>query len=216
MARWQSPRSKHSARPRPDRGPARLETGRRTRRRNTSRPPPTASPPAARRIPGCCRRGFCASRVTPAMRPPPRHLPGRPSDDRHCAGDVPLEPGAARRGAAAGRTRGHACHRRFRQRRQFPSIAGIIGSAWKRSCSAPQRPWFILVDPGSQPAWQGERGNRLRRNRPREPAGGLQAHHAWSACANPPPTRRPSGPSATCCSSPAPAGPRNRPTARRT
>ncbi len=79
-----------------------------------------------------------------------------------------------------------------------------------------QRPWFILVDPGSQPAWQGERRDRHRPSRPRDSAGDLQAHHrgrrARTRCrrANHPPRGR------ACCWSPAPAGPRSRPTASRT
>ena len=39
-----------------------------------------------------------------------------------------------------------------------------------------QRPWFILIDPGSQPAWQGEAGTACSPSRRRCCDGRLQAH----------------------------------------
>ena len=76
-----------------------------------------------------------------------------------------------------------------------------------------QRPWFVLVDPGSQPAWGGPSGsatveavavalpnaaNRTTVTGFREPATDAQTIRRMR----------------NCCSSPAPGGPRNRRMAR--
>ena len=75
-----------------------------------------------------------------------------------------------------------------------------------------QRPWLVLLEAGCFAAWAGR--SRQRRGGVRR--GGQAPNRAprSPACARRRPASRPSVPTPSCCSSPAPAGPRSRPTAQ--
>ena len=194
-----------------------LEAGRRAWWAKPSSPPPTASPPAAPKRSWASRaRTSPPSRYATDAAAAEALCESRPGHHRPRPGHLPLEPRPAGRRPAAGRTRRHPRHRPF-----APATASRPVNRWyyrqrmEAVLQRTQRPWFILVDPGSQPAWQGEAGTATVQavavDPARKPA---SAPRSW-ACASPPPMPRPSGPTPICCSSPAPAGPRNRPTASR-
>jgi electron transfer flavoprotein alpha subunit len=77
-----------------------------------------------------------------------------------------------------------------------------------------QRPWFILIDPGSQPAWQGDSGTATVQAVPM--ALPESCKRTTVVGVREPATRRPSGRTPICCLSRAPVGPKSRPTANRT
>ena len=76
-----------------------------------------------------------------------------------------------------------------------------------------QRPWFVLLDPGCVPAWTGAPGTATVEAVTVEPPA---TRTTVTGSRRPRPTNRPSARTPKCSSSPAPAGPRSRPTAQPT
>jgi hypothetical protein len=66
------------------------------------------------------------------------------------SGDFPLGARAARRRATAGRTRGHPRHRRGGSGRQASVSRWYYRQRMEATLTRTQRPWFMLIDPGSQ------------------------------------------------------------------
>ena len=196
-------------------GDARRRAGRRGRRS----PPPTRSPPAAPRA----FLGVVGRRLRPAAlrhrrrrRRSARAAPPAPPSSSRPPPRAGRAPCPASPTALGGRVDTHvtgisARTARRRSRRWYyrQRMEGVLQRT--------QRPWVILLDPGCQPGLDGRRAGTatveaVRRRR-------CPTRRAPTVCRRPgarEPTRRPSGPTPSCCSSPAPAGPRSRPTARRT
>ena len=200
----------------PDRRHSRLEAGRRAWWAKPSSPPPTGSRPA---VP---RRSWASQGADFA--------PSRYATDA-AAAEALAKAAQATIILAPATSRWNRVLPGVAQRlggRADTHVTGLSASGGKLSVSRwyyrqrmeavlqrTQRPWFILVDPGSQPAWQGGRRHGHRPNRRRDPAGDLQAHHGCRRArarrrrADHPARRR------FAALSPAPVGPRNRPTASR-
>ena len=144
-----------------------------------SSPPPTASPACgAQAFLGVAGADFAAVALRHRRGCRRSHCESRPGHRHSRPGDLPLEPRAAGRSPAAGRTRGHARHRPFRQRRQAVGQPLVLSPA-HGSGAAAHPAALVHPDRSRQPARLARRGrHRHRPNRPRDPAGGLQAHHS--------------------------------------
>ena len=117
------------------------------------------------------------------------------------------------RGASAGRLHRHA-HYGPRRNGNRRSHALVLSPAGRGVLSRDVRPWFLLLDAGTHAAFAGEPGAAQVEAGRRSTAG--DPHHRQRPPRPGSRTRRRFAPTRKCFLSPAPAGPRNSPTARST